>query len=245
MRIALIADVHGNAVALDAVLARLAIEQPDQIVCLGDVATPGPDPVGVIERLRTLHCSVVMGNWDEWLLQAQDVEDLAEGMSWMRQIDHWCATQVSPVDLTYLRTFRSTLSVPLGQGATILCFHGSPRSTSELIVATTPEDDLDSMFAGHHATILAGGHVHTPLIRRHRNMLIVNPGSISESPDHYSRPPHVCFNPWAEYALVDWIEGDLSITLRRVLLDVERVVQPAFDHRMVHAELWAELWRPS
>ena len=78
MRIALVADVPGNAVALDVVLARLDTEQPDHIVCLGDVATPGPDPIGVIGRLRALNCSVVMGNWDEWLLRMGDVANAGD-----------------------------------------------------------------------------------------------------------------------------------------------------------------------
>jgi hypothetical protein len=50
------------------------------------------------------------------------------------------------------------------------------------------------------------------------------------------------FNPWAEYALVDWIDGALSIAFRRVPLDVDQVVQAAFDRSMVNAELWAALW---
>ncbi len=243
MRVALIADVHANAVALEAVLVRLETEQPDQIVCLGDVGTPGPNPTGVIGRLRALNIPVVMGNWDEWLLQAHGIMGADAGIPWMRQIDNWCAAQLSDADIAYLRTFRSTVRVTLDRDTAILCFHGSPRSTTDLIVATTPALDLDSMFSAHHADVLAGGHLHTPLIRRHRDMLIVNPGSLSESIDFDSRPPHVRFNPWAEYALVDWVDGALSITLRRVPLDVELVVQAAFDHDMVHAELWAALWR--
>ena len=213
MRVALIADVHANAVALEAVLAHLKTEQPDQIVCLGDVGTPGPDPTGAIERLRALNIPVVMGNWDEWLLQAHGKEGTDAGIPWMRQIDDWCAAQLSHADIAYLRTFRSTVRIALDQDTAILCFHGSPYSTTDLIVATTPPIDLDRMLSGHHAAVLAGGHVHTPLIRRHRDMLIVNPGSVSESIDVYSRPPQVRFNPWAEYALIDWKAGALSIIL--------------------------------
>jgi predicted phosphodiesterase len=54
MTIALIADIHGNLTALEAVLEALAHEHPDQIVCLGDVAATGPQPREVLDRLRTL-----------------------------------------------------------------------------------------------------------------------------------------------------------------------------------------------
>ena len=64
MRIGLISDIHGNLFALEAVLAELARERLDDLVCLGDVAALGPEPVGVLARLRTAQCSVVMGNTD-------------------------------------------------------------------------------------------------------------------------------------------------------------------------------------
>jgi predicted phosphodiesterase len=65
-RVALISDIHGNAVALEAVLADIARRRVDEIVCLGDVAAGGPQPREALERLRTLGCAVVRGNADEW-----------------------------------------------------------------------------------------------------------------------------------------------------------------------------------
>ena len=62
MTIALIADIHGNLAAFDAVLEVLEQEHPDEIVCLGDVAATGPQPREVVQRLRTLGCPVVMGS---------------------------------------------------------------------------------------------------------------------------------------------------------------------------------------
>ena len=52
MRLAIISDIHGNAVALEAVLNALAAQHIAQILCLGDVAATGPQPCQVIERLR-------------------------------------------------------------------------------------------------------------------------------------------------------------------------------------------------
>ncbi|NIW96181.1 MAG: hypothetical protein GWN20_25895, partial [Phycisphaerae bacterium] len=68
MRLAIISDIHGNLIALEAVLAVLAQEEIDQMVCLGDVAATGPQPHETIARLRELNCPVVMGNTDDWLL---------------------------------------------------------------------------------------------------------------------------------------------------------------------------------
>lgn len=74
MRVALIADVHGNSLALDVVIAALQQEQeqPDAIVFLGDAAANGYDPRGCLERLRRLDARLVMGNTDADILSTPD-----------------------------------------------------------------------------------------------------------------------------------------------------------------------------
>src|SRR5919201_4952004 len=68
MRIAFVADQHGNAVAFEAVVADIEQEEFDEIICLGDVAQGGPQPVEVVDRLRDLGWRCVFGNSDEFLL---------------------------------------------------------------------------------------------------------------------------------------------------------------------------------
>ncbi len=68
MRTAVISDIHGNCVALDAVLADLQAHPVDQVACLGDAIQGGPQPAKVAARLRELGWPVVMGNADAWLL---------------------------------------------------------------------------------------------------------------------------------------------------------------------------------
>jgi len=67
MRLGLISDIHGNLLALDAVIGELNESGIDRLVCLGDLAA-GPEPRATIGRLRELDCPVVLGNWDSWLL---------------------------------------------------------------------------------------------------------------------------------------------------------------------------------
>src|ERR671935_109706 len=77
MRVALLSDMHGNAVGLDAVLAEWAPEPVDEIVSLGDVAQGGAQPAEVVDRLRGLGCRCVFGNADEFLLTL-DVDTTGE-----------------------------------------------------------------------------------------------------------------------------------------------------------------------
>ena len=65
MRVAILSDIHGNAVALDAVLADLASRGPfDQIVVAGDLVWSGPRPREVVDRVQALRAAVIRGNTD-------------------------------------------------------------------------------------------------------------------------------------------------------------------------------------
>ena len=75
MRIAVFSDIHGNGLALEAVLADIQAKAPDRLVCLGDAIQGGPQPAQVVRRLRELQCPVVMGNADAWLLTGEGTGD--------------------------------------------------------------------------------------------------------------------------------------------------------------------------
>lgn len=242
MRIAIIADIHANCVALDAVLADIEALQPEQIVCLGDVAATGPQPRQVIERLRALGCPVVMGNADAWLLDPQPFEADDQDMRRIEAIDGWCAAQLAPAELVYLRTFQPTIELLLGAGGTLLCCHGSPLSNTDIIRATTPDDELERMLGDHRPTVLAGGHTHTQMLRRYRDLIVLNPGSVGLPFEQNSTTGRTRNPPWAEYAVVDWGDGKLSIRLRRVPVDVAAIVQAARASDMPHAQWWASDW---
>ncbi len=243
MRIALISDIHGNLVALETVLRDIDALRPDRIVCLGDVAFMGPQPREATQCLMALDCPVVMGNTDEWMLDPGVPEFPTDEQSRRNEdIGFWCLEQLSPTELDFLRTFKPVIREPLNSDtvAAILCFHGSPQDCREVILATTPDDQLEPMIMGHNDLILSGGHTHTQMVRRFRGQMIVNPGSVglpSERSSTSSRNP-----PWTEYALVNWQNSVLSVEMRRVPLNINDVVQTAQQSGMPHAAHWAASW---
>jgi putative phosphoesterase len=243
VRVAILSDIHGNLVALEAVLTDLALEPPDQMICLGDVAATGPEPQATIDRLEHTGCRVVMGNTDAWLLDPQPEAGNDEDARRIEAIDFWCAAQLSRANREYLATFQPTVEVELGDDTTLLCFHGSPTSNTDVLLATPPEEELDRLFAGRRAAVMAGGHTHQPMIRRHRGMLIVNPGSVGLPFERGPAAGQVRNPPWAEYALIRWNSGQLGVELRRVPIDSEAVIERALASGMPHAEWWAEGWR--
>jgi putative phosphoesterase len=239
MRIGLISDIHGNRLALDAVLAELEREEIDQIVCLGDVAV-GPQPGESLARIRELGCPVVMGNWDAaFLTEMPPAQD--ELTSMLAEQGEWWATFLSPDDKEFMRSFQETLEVPLDDETTMLCFHGSPNSYDDWIFATTADDELGRMLAGFEAPVLAGGHTHLQLIRRYEKSIFVNPGSVGlPFREWWPRPVRIA--PWAEYGILNCEDGRFGVDLRRTPFDVDALLELSSTSGMPHAEWWASCW---
>ncbi len=239
MQVALISDIHGNRVALDAVLADLERTTVDRIICLGDVAALGPQPRPAIARLRELGCPCVMGNHDAHLLHPEQVEGLGP---WVAQVTRWCGAQLTEADRAYLHSFQPLIRVELGPQATLLCYHGSPRSNEERILSTTPSADLDEMLDGHTATVMAGGHNHVQMMRRHREFTIIDVGSVGQPFEEMPFVGTPQLLPWAEYAIIGWLTGVLSVDLRRVPIDIDAVRRAARESDMPDADGWADSW---
>lgn len=249
MRIAVISDIHGNFVALEAVLNDLKAERIDRIVCLGDVVSGGPQPGEVIAVLKSLNAPVVMGNMDTWCLNPQPGEGKSENALRGDEVQLWGVRKLSPDDLAYIRTFQATVELPLDVDTSLLCFHGSPRSNEDVIVAGTPDAEMESMLSGCHAMVLTGGHTHTQMVRYHADRTIINPGSVG-APIHAherirrvtERPPSDLpdreYPPWAEYGVITWVNRGLRIELRRVPIDVDLLAKKTHESGMPHADWW-------
>jgi predicted phosphodiesterase len=218
IRIALISDLHGNDIALEAVLADIAKRGVDQTICLGDVVTLGPRPLAMLERLQKAGCVCVLGNHDEFMFEPDLARQYSQIPVLLDAID-WCRAQLPRDAIDYLRSFRASYELPLDSRHQLFLFHGTPESNSVDLLATTPPGVLDDMLAGRQASVMAGGHTHVQMLRQHRGLLIVNPGSVGMPFREYvgGGPPHVL--PHAEYALVEASSGALGVRLQRVALD--------------------------
>ena len=243
MRVALIADIHGNLAACEAVLADIERARPDEIVCLGDVAATGPQPREVIALLRDLNSPMVMGNADAELLRpVPDTDESNSDDRRIAEISRWCAAQLDDRDRVFLASFQSTVPVRLAVGSELLCYHGSPRSYDEIIVTATPDDELEEMLSGFDAAVFAGGHTHIRMLRSLRGGEVLNPGSVGLAYELRS-DGQARITPWAEYALVSADSGAISVDFRRVSYDQEATIHAMFENQMPHAAWWSEGWR--
>ena len=173
-RVAALADVHGNAPALETVLAEVAEEAPDLVVFCGDL-TWGSLPQETLALVYALEIPArfVSGNADRRLLElrAGEVEDPSPRERWMLE-------QHRDQDLDNLATFEPTVSVEVdGLGAT--CFsHGSPRSDEECVTERTPPERVREFMAGVEADVVVTAHVHLQYDRVVDSVRLLSPGSV-------------------------------------------------------------------
>lgn len=242
-RLALIADIHGHDVALEAVLTDLQPYRVDAILCLGDVATIGPQPKQLLARLQATGCLCILGNHDAALLSPEHALAYQVAAPLLPTL-HWCAAQLDQSDLDYLRSFKHSVTFPLGPDVNLLAFHGSPRSYTDLILPTISEEELEHLLADQTATILAGGHSHIQMMRQHRGKVVVNPGSVGSV---FLRPPLAnttpTLLPWAEYALLTWINGVLSVELRRVPFDLKLFFEVVAESTIPIKSWWQQQYQ--
>src|SRR5882672_7051175 len=201
MRIAVLSDIHANLPALDAVLADAGIV--DAVWHLGDVVGYGPEPDGVVDRLREIGAVGVRGNHDAAAIGGSEIDwfnpDARRAMEWPR-------ATVSPATVAWLAGLPERLTV--GRCALV---HGSPREP--LWEYVTSAGVARANLALLTAPIGLHGHTHVPvawlddggrveLVRgRPESRLslesrraLVNPGSVGQPRDG---------EPTASYAILD------------------------------------------
>lgn len=240
MRIALISDIHGNQLALEAVLRDVRAHGVDQVACLGDTATLGPQPLEVLHTLEALACPCILGNHDAFLLEPELVARYTKAEVIVEAIT-WCRAQLGPREQAFLARFSATAEIALDDGQVLFLFHGSPDSHTYDVLATTPEAELDTVLAGRRAAVMAGGHTHIQMLRQHRGILLVNPGSVGMPFERYVAGARPTIMPYAEYAIISAEQGRIAVDLRRVQLD-KRALRAATEHwshapRLLRADL--------
>ncbi len=223
MQLAVISDMHGNCFALDHVLADIRQLGIEKIVCLGDAIQGGAQPAQTLERLRELHCPIVLGNADAWLLSGHETSPHEQTSEQQLAVRAWSLAQLSVSDITFMQQFLPTVEIRLDARQTLLCFHGSTKSFDDIILPTTADDVVRSWLSGWDATLFTGGHTHTQQLRRIGDGWYFNPGSVSLAYNWERSKDGMRVDPWADYAIVS-VDGDrFGITFRHVPFDVDQL----------------------
>jgi predicted phosphodiesterase len=204
-RVAVISDVHGNAVALEAVLAEVGESGADAIVFGGDI-TWGPLPHETAELIRGLpDVLLVRGNADRAVLEA--VAGVAP-----EPRDRWMAAAHQPEDVELLRGCLPSVTVTVdGLGPVRFC-HGSPRSDEECVTPRTPEERMRALSEGMTERVLVTAHIHVSFDRDIAGLRSINPGSVGLP---YEGAPGAY---WA-------VLGPGGVEFRRTAYDLDRALE--------------------
>ena len=226
-RLAVLADIHGNADALSAVFVDILDQSPDALVNLGDCFS------GPLDAARTAHllagtsfAATVRGNHDRWLSDPNAMD------AW----DQRALTQLSPETLGWLATLPATAVVD----DAFLC-HATPQNDlSYWLEAYTPDgaarraplDKITARARDIPQTLLLCGHTHVArAVRLADGRLVVNPGSVGcpGFTDHSAPSPrHVCAGtPFAAYAILDRQGAQWTVSHRLVSYDTTNAVARA------------------
>lgn len=214
MRVAVISDIHGNQVALEAVLADLS-QQPavDQMVIAGDLCLNGPYPRQVLEIVQQLGCPVIQGNVD-----AEVVNDAPHKGEKKRTMVAWTREQIGPMGIDYLASLPLSHCLINPTGSDLLVVHANPLNLEDAIFPNAPDSDLEHLLGGLDSTVgaLAFGHLHIAYTRRWRHLLLADVASCGLPRDEDVR---------AAYGILTWQDSTWEAEIRRVTYDVKAVVK--------------------
>lgn len=247
MRIALLADVHGNDVALEAVLADIdGRGGVDAYWILGDLAAIGPSPVGVLERLTALNnARVVRGNTDRYVCtgerpspseqQVRENLDLLTALIEVQGSFSWTQGFVTAAGwFDWLADLPLSFTDELPDGTRTLCVHAAPnRDDGEGFEPGTSELDAAEMVEGCEADLICVGHTHQAVDLRVNGKRIVNPGSVAGGPS--------CID--ACYATIEADKTGYDVSLHQVAYNVEEAIADLFRVKHPAAEFINKVMR--
>ncbi len=214
MRIAVIADIHSNIYALEAVLKDIDTKDTDLIVCLGDLVGYNPFPNEVIGTIRKRKILTIKGNYDEAVGEElmvcgcdypdpRDAENASISLNWT--IDN-----TDDDNKEFLKDLPKEVKI-VYEGKTLVFVHGSPRKINEYLKENSTEAEENMREFEHD--ILVCGHTHKPYYKYYGSKLLINAGSAGKPKTG---------TPDANYVVID-IKGDnIAVEIHEVAYDYEK-----------------------
>jgi predicted phosphodiesterase len=216
-RVAVLSDVHGNLLALEAVRAELRREKPDAVLVAGDLVLNGPDPNGAIDALRLLesegalivsgNTDIAVGDFDYGAAFPQYQDGIPDTI---REAAEWAHDELGDDQLEWLRRLPSERRLRADGDTLVLAVHASPGSQTRGFDQALDANVIYERAAATDARVICVGHTHIPEIRDLGWKLIVNAGSAGYVFDG---------DPTASWAMVTVVDGVVDAEIRRTPFD--------------------------
>lgn len=238
MKVAVISDIHGNLLALQAVLEDIKNNGIEKIFILGDLAFCGPQPDETVSFIRdnmSQHVSI-QGNTDLMIVKAtgEEGDPYTPKLEMMANALRYSQKVLSDENKEYLANLPVKHTEAFGP-LKVLFVHGSPRRNDEGITADMKYSKLDEIFADVEENMIFCGHTHIPITHQSSGKTIINVGSVG-------RP--FGENPRAVYAILDVTkveQREFDIEHRYVKYDLQKAAEQLVQCDFEGAEILSEM----
>ncbi len=208
MRVAVLSDIHGFSLALDAVLADLTRHGAiDEVIVAGDLCLVGPAPDEVLARLRDENFTMLVGNTDQYLVEAANGSVPNEEFTFALE-------RIGADGIDYLAglSFSRRITPPGGRSPEndLLVVHANPFDLEAKLHPDKSDDQLRQILGETQAAAIACGHVHIPYVRQLGTTLLVDVSAVGNPKDRDLR---------CTYGMLDWDAERQTWTPEIVRLD--------------------------
>lgn len=213
MRLAILADVHSNLPALQAVLDDLESVEVDEVIVAGDVINAGPFPCEVLDIVHDQGFVLLRGNHEQYVLDYRNPRTSSKFAASRWANVRWTSEQLDADDVAFVCSWPLEL-----ERNGILIVHGAPDDLSGGITINTPDEEISRRFGKVAQRWVVTAHTHNPFVRQWEHLTLINPGAVGMPLDG---------NPAASYAILDVRDDTILIEHRRVDYDTNPLEKAA------------------
>ncbi|MBW7882417.1 MAG: metallophosphoesterase family protein [Caldilineaceae bacterium] len=224
MRLAFLADIHGNLPALEAVVCDLRSQAPDQVYLLGDQVNRCPWNNEVMDLLADLNWPAIHGNHDQVVSRINTPENGPPFNDRQRfRSLWWTAETLAPRHLEMLRALPAERHIDVPDGPPIRLFHGVPGNPFVGIYGENGEDTVVALLGEVEEPVIVCGHTHRPMARSAGRWHMFNGGSVGLPYNGDPRAHYLLLDASVEQGQRTW-----KPHFRRVEYDRSRL-RPAYE----------------
>ena len=214
LRLAILADIHGNLPAFEAALKHVAHQNVDQIIIAGDIITGSPDSADCWKLALSLSCPILRGNHERYVSHYGTPLASPEWSTEKYAPLQWTLSQLNSQECQAMALLPANLRLPHAQDLFIV--HASERNDSDAVGAHTPEEQLSVMFPYSEERFIIRAHNHVGQTRVWRNKFLITCGSVGLPLDGH---------PTAQYLILEQEKGGWQIQHQSVPYSLDVVIQ--------------------
>jgi len=213
MRLAILADIHGNLPAFEAVLNHVAQQKVDQIIIAGDMVIGAPDSKACLALAMSLGCPILRGNHERYIANYGTPNGSPLWATEQYAPLQWAVAQLSEQERQWMAQLPASLRMP--EAPNLFVVHASERNDHDTVEPHTPEQELQAMFPMAQERYIVRSHNHYGQVRIWEKGYIITTGSVGLP---------VGGNPTAKYLLLDQNKTGWKIQHQSVPYNIDATI---------------------